>query len=120
MDKKIEKIFRKYILEVDDAIEAHGFKSASYIDYAEDSIAELEDTIKKQLNEHGPEITFSNLQNHLNTTAQNIVDYTKQTAYNKSNNNTYLYEKITDKASNLLSDLDFLNTRLINSFENKI
>ena len=32
MDKKIEKIFRKYILEVDDAIEAHGFKSASYID----------------------------------------------------------------------------------------
>ena len=36
----------------------------------------------------------------------------------KNNNNTYLYEKITDKANNLRNDLDFLNTRLINSFEN--
>lgn len=118
MDKKIEKIFRKYILEVDDAIEAHGFKSASYIDYAENSIVELQDSIKKQINEHGSLITFCNLQNHLNRTAQNIVDFTKQTAYEKNNNNTYLYEKITDKANNLRNDLDFLNTRLINSFEN--
>ena len=118
MDKKIEKIFRKYILEVDDAIEAHGFKSASYIDYAENSIVELQISIKNQINEHGSKITFCNLQNHLNRTAQNIVDFTKQTAYEKNNNNTYLYEKITDKANNLRNDLDFLNTRLINSFEN--
>ena len=97
MDKKIEKIFKKYTLEVDDAIEAHGFKSSSYIDYAENTIAELQDSIKKQVNEYGSEITLSNLQNHLNTTAQDIVDYTKQTAYEKNNNNTYLYEKITDK-----------------------
>lgn len=117
MDKKIEKIFKKYTLEVDDAIEAHGFKSSSYIDYAENTIAELQDSIKKQVNEYGSEITLSNLQNHLNTTAQDIVDYTKQTAYEK-NNNTYLYEKITDKIDNLRNDLDFLNTRLINSFEN--
>lgn len=118
MDKKIEKIFKKYTLEVDDAIEAHGFKSASYIDYAEDTIAELQDSIKRQINEHGSEITFSNLQNHLSTTVQSIVNHTRQTAYEKNNNNTYLYEKITDKVNNLHNDLDFLNTRLINSFEN--
>lgn len=116
LNKSIEKNFRKYTLEVDDAIEAHGFKASSYIDYAENRIEELESSVKKQVNEHGIEMLFVNLENSLKTTINNIVDHTREIAYER--NGDYLYEKIDNKADELHSLLGLLNTRLINSFEN--
>ncbi len=115
LNKSIEKNFRKYTLEVDDAIEAHGFKASSYIDYAENTIEELEHTVKKQVNEHGMNIMFGNLENSLKNVAQKIVDHTKQVAYERSAD--HLYEKIDLRADELTSVLDLLNTRFINSME---
>ena len=67
IDKAIDKKFKKYTLEVDDAIEAHGFKATSYIDYAEDSILKLQDATKKHFKEHGHGLLFTNLlENSLN------------------------------------------------------
>ncbi len=116
LNKSIEKNFKKYTLEVDDAIEAHGFKAASYIDYAENTIDELQDLVKKQVNEHGIDMLLTNLENSLKNTINNIVDYTRQTAYERSGD--HLYEKIDIKANELHSVLNILNTRFINSFDN--
>lgn len=116
LNKSIEKNFRKYTLEVDDAIEAHGFKASSYIDYAENKIEELENAVKKHINENGKDMLFVNLENALQTTITNITDHTKQIAYERNNDN--LYEKIDNKVDELHNLLGFLNTRLINSFEN--
>ncbi len=115
-NKSIEKNFRKYTLEVDDAIEAHGFKASSYIDYAENKIEELESSVKKQVNEYGINTMFANLENSLKNTINNIADHTRQTAYERNDN--HLYEKIDNKVDELHSLLNHLNTRLINSFEN--
>ena len=112
----IEKNFRKYTLEVDDAIEAHGFKASSYIDYAENRIEELESAVKKHVNENGIDMLFTNLENALKNTTTNITDHTRQTAYER--NDDHLYEKIYNKVDELHNLLGFLNTRLINSFEN--
>lgn len=116
LNKSIEKNFRKYTLEVDDAIEAHGFRASSYIDYAENTIEELEHSVKKQVNEHGVNVMFENLENSLKCVAQKIVDHTKQVAYERSSD--YLYEKIDTRTDELTSILDHLNTRFINSMEN--
>ena len=116
LNKSIEKNFRKYTLEVDDAIEAHGFKASSYIDYAENRIEELENAVKIQVNENGMDMLFTNLESALKNTVTNITDYTRQTAYERNDN--HLYEKIDNKVDELHSLLGLLNTRLINSFEN--
>lgn len=116
LNKSIEKNFRKYTLEVDDAIEAHGFKASSYIDYAENEIEELESAVKKQVNENGIDMLLANLEYALKNTITNITDYTRQTAYERNDN--HLYEKIDNKVDELHNILGFLNTRLINSFEN--
>lgn len=116
LNKSIEKNFRKYTLEVDDAIEAHGFKASSYIDYAENRIEELERAVKKQVNENGIDMLFTNLEGALKSTVINITDHTRQTAYER--NDDHLYEKIDNKVDELYNLLGFLNTRLINSFEN--
>lgn len=116
LNKSIEKNFRKYTLEVDDAIEAHGFKASSYIDYAENRIEELENAVKIQVNENGIDMLFTNLESALKNTVTNITDHTRQTAYERNDN--HLYEKIDNKVDELHSLLVLLNTRLINSFEN--
>lgn len=116
LNKSIEKNFRKYTLEVDDAIEAHGFKASSYIDYAESRIEELENAVKKQVHENGVDMLFTNLESALKNTVTNITDHTRQTAYERNDN--HLYEKIDNKVDELHNLLGFLNTRLINSFEN--
>lgn len=116
LNKSIEKNFRKYTLEVDDAIEAHGFKASSYIDYAENRIEELENAVKIQVNENGIDMLFTNLESALKNTVTNITDHTRQTAYERNDN--HLYEKIDNKVDELHSLLGLLNTRLINSFEN--
>lgn len=117
MDKTIEKVFKKYILEVDDTIEAHGFKATSNIDYAEDSILELQKVVKTNYKEHGPSLLFKNLlEMSLSNTATDIVNYTVEDALTR--NNRYTQEKIEEKAINLHEDLKFLNERLLNSFEN--
>lgn len=116
LNKSIEKNFRKYTLEVDDAIEAHGFKASSYIDYAENRIEELENAVKIQVNENGMDMLFTNLESALKNTVTNITDHTRQTAYERNDN--HLYEKIDNKVDELHSLLGLLNTRLINSFEN--
>lgn len=115
LNKSIEKNFRKYTLEVDDAIEAHGFRASSYIDYAENTIEELEYSVKKEIDEHGVNTMFENLENSLKRVAQKIVDHTKQVAYER--NGDHLYEKIDTKTDELTSVLDLLNTRFINSME---
>lgn len=112
---EISKIFKKYTLEVDDAIEAHGFTASSYIDYAENTIAELEISVKNQIDEHGLNSVLSNLDNYLKNTSQNILNHTMETAYKR--NNDYLHDKINDRIEDLNTCFKFLNTRVINSFE---
>lgn len=114
MDKAIDKKFKKYTLEVDDAIEAHGFKATSYIDYAEDSISRVQASTKKHFLEHG--LLFTNLlEVSLNDTVKDIVNYTFEDASNRNMN--YTPEKLKEKATNLHEDLKFLNERLLNSFK---
>lgn len=115
LSKSIEKNFKKYTLEVDDAIEAHGFRASSYIDYAENTIEELEHSVKAQVNEYGFNTVFGNLENSLKNTVKQIIDYTRKTAYERSSE--HLYEKIDTRADELNCVLDLLNTRFINSFE---
>lgn len=116
LDKTIEKKFKKYILEVDDAIEAHGFKGTSYIDYAEDSIFKLQNSTKKNFKEHGSSILFTNLlESSLNNVIDNIVNYTIEDTLIRNKN--YPSEKLDKKAYNLHEDLKFLNERLLNSFK---
>lgn len=117
MDSKsnsIEKAIRKYRLEVDDAIEAHGFKATSCIDYAEDVISELGEHIKTNFDTDAPDLLFKNLEVSLNDTIQNIVDYTKEDAIYRN----YLHtEKIDKKVNELHSVLTTLNTRFLTSLE---
>lgn len=115
LDKSIEKAIKKYILEVDDAIEAHGFKATSYIDYAEDSISELGLAIKQQFKENHKSLLFTNLENSLNNTTENIVNYTIADA--SSRNVGFPNEKLAEKASELNNTLVKLNTRFLNSLE---
>jgi poly-D-alanine transfer protein DltD len=111
----IEKIFRKYILEVDDAIEAHGFKATSYIDYAEDTISELENKMKEEINLQGIKKQFLSLEDNLKTTVNDIVENTKKTAYERKE--IYNCEQIEKKADELYTSLNSLNTRFINRME---
>ena len=116
IDKAIDKKFRKYTLEVDDAIEAHGFKATSYIDYAEDSILKLQDSTKRDFKEHGHGLLFTNLlETSLNNTVEDIVNYTFEDAVNRNTNHTT--EKLKEKTISLYDDLKFLNERLLNSFK---
>ncbi len=115
LDKSIEKALKKYTLEVDDAIEAHGFKVASYIDYAEDSISELGISIKQQFKETTPSLLFTNLAISLTNTTQNIVNYTINEA--RSRNTNYFNEKLDKNASELNSTLGKLNARFLNALE---
>lgn len=116
IDKAIDKKFRKYTLEVDDAIEAHGFKATSYIDYAEDSILKLQDSTKRDFKEHGHGLLFTNLlETSLNNTVEDIVNYTFEDAVNRNTNHTT--EKLKEKTISLHDDLKFLNERLLNSFK---
>lgn len=118
LNKSIERAIKKYTLEVDDAIEAHGFKAASYIDYAENTISELEFSIKKQLKTHSSNILFVNLENSLNDTVKNIVNYTIEDANFRNNNcSTERIDKIEKKATDLHSALNQLNTRFLTSLE---
>jgi hypothetical protein len=112
LNESIEKVFKKYTLEVDDAIEAYGFRATSYIDYAEDTILELENQMKDQVNQHGAQSLFVNLENNLQSTVDDIVDYTVKTAYER--NESYNYER---KAGELHSVLNDLNTRFISRIE---
>ena len=115
MEKIIEKNFKKYILEVDDAIESHGFTLTSYIDYAETNIYEVENSTKKYFKEHGSSLLFKNLlETSLNDTVSNIVQYTFENALTRNTN--YTSEQLKEKTVNLHEDLKFLNTRLLNSF----
>lgn len=116
-DKNIEKKFKKYILEIDDAIEAHGFKATSYIDYAEGHILELQDSIKEHYKEHGSSPLFKNLlESTLKDTTTNIVKYAFEEESKR--NNEYNQEILKEKASKLHEDFMFLNQRLLNSFKN--
>lgn len=118
MDKTIEKNFKKYILEVDDAIESHGFSLSSYIDYAENNINELEASTKKHFKEHGSSTLFTNLlETSLNDTISNIVNYTFENALTRNTNN-YTQEQLKEKTINLHEDLKFINKRFLNSFNN--
>lgn len=115
MDKTIEKNFKKYILEVDDALDSYGFNSSSYIDFAENNILELQDSTKKHFKEHGHNLLFTNLlEASLNDTINNIVSYTLENA--KTKNTTYTLEQLHEKTTNLHEDLKFINTRLLDSF----
>lgn len=117
IDKAIDKKFKKYTLEVDDAIEAHGFKATSYIDYAEDTISKLQDSTKKHFKEHGSSLLFHNLlESSLEETAKDIVNYTLEDATNRNIN--YNTDKLKEKAINLHEDLRFLNVRLMDSLKN--
>jgi hypothetical protein len=111
----IRKIFRKYILEVDDAIEAHGFRATSYIDYAEDTIYELENKMQEQINTHGIKKQFVTLEDNLQNAVDDIVENTKKTAYERNKN--YDLEKIDKRAGELHTSLNSLNTRFINRME---
>lgn len=112
-NKTIEKAIRKYTLEVDDAIEAHGFKATSCIDYAEDVISELGTSIKKHYLENNSNLLFNNLENSLNETVNNIVNYTKEDTLLRNPN--FSNEKIVGKADALHSALMSLNLRFYNS-----
>ncbi len=112
-NKSIEKAIRKYTLEVDDAIEAHGFKATSCIDYAEDTISELESVLKKHyLENNSSSLLFKNLENTLNETINNIVNYTKEDALGR--NTFFSEEKIENKIEELHSSLLSLNSRFYN------
>lgn len=114
-NKSIEKAIKKYTLEVDDAIEAHGFKATSCIDYAEDTISELETTLKKHyLENNSSSLLFKNLEYSLNETANNIVNYTKEDALLR-NNNFSNSEKIEERTDLLHSSLMNLNSRFYDS-----
>lgn len=116
LEQAIEKKFKKYILEVDDAIEAYGFKRTSYIDYAEDSIFKVQNSTKKNFKEHGSSILFTNLlESSLNNVVDNIINYTIEDTLIRNKN--YPSDKLDKKASNLHEDLKFLNERLLNSFK---
>ncbi len=113
-NKSIEKAIRKYTLEVDDAIEAHGFKATSCIDYAEDTISELETLLKKNyLENNSSNLLFKNLENSLNETVNNIVNYTKEDTFLR--NNCFTNEKLEEKLDELHSSLLSLNSRFYNS-----
>lgn len=113
-NKSIEKAIKKYTLEVDDAIEAHGFKATSCIDYAEDTISELENLLKKHyLENNSSSLLFKNLENSLNETATNIVNYTKEDTFLR--NNCFSNEKIEERLEELHSSLLSLNSRFYNS-----
>lgn len=113
-NKSIEKAIRKYTLEVDDAIEAHGFKATSCIDYAEDTISELETLLKKSyLENNSSNLLFKNLENSLNETVNNIVNYTKEDTFLR--NNCFTNEKLEEKLDELHSSLLSLNSRFYNS-----
>ena len=115
MDKTIEKNFKKYLLEVDDAIESHGFKASSYIDFAETNILELQLSTQKSFKENGENSLFKNLlKTSLNDTIQAIVKHTYENAQSREN---YTSEQLESKTQNLHDDLKFLNTRLLNSFD---
>jgi uncharacterized UPF0160 family protein len=114
-DKSLEKVFKKYILEVDDAIEAHGFKASSYVDYAEDIISELKNSMQQQATTYGYNMIFIDLEDNLNNTISNIVNYTKQTAYERKE--IHSTEKIEKQSNELYTLLSKLNTRFINSLE---
>lgn len=114
LNESIEKAIKKYTLEVDDAIEAHGFKATSCIDYAEDVISELEDSIKKHFETNDSNLLFKNLEVSLNDTIQNIVDYTKEDAIYR---NHFHLEKLDEKTEELYSVLTLLNTRFLNTLE---
>lgn len=115
MDKTIEKNFKKYILEVDDALDSYGFNSSSYIDFAENNILELQDSTKKHFKEHGHNLLFTNLlETSLNDTINTIVSHTLENAKNKTT--TYTIEQLQEKTTNLHEDLKFINTRLLDSF----
>lgn len=112
-DKSIEKAIRKYTLEVDDAIEAHGFKATSCIDYAEDAISELGASLKKHYLENNSSLLFNNLEISLNETVNDIVNYTKEDMLLR---NTHISdEKILEKTDALHSALISLNSRFYNS-----
>lgn len=113
LEKSIEKVFKKYILEVDDAIEAHGFKASTYIDYAEDTIFELKDCVKKQLSENGREYVIENLEENLENTITDIVKYTKQTSIERKEH--YSEDKLIQKSEQLQVLLNNLNQRCITS-----
>lgn len=115
LNKSIEKAIKKYTLEVDDAIEAHGFKATSSIDYAEDIISELGTSIKNQCYSNSSNILFVNLENSLNHTTQNIVNYTKEDALSRNNN--YFNDKIEQKADELHEVLTKLNSRFLDSLK---
>ena len=112
----IEKNFKKYILEVDDAIEAHGFKTTSYIDYAEDSILKIQDSTKAHFKKYGSSLLFTNLlETSLNSVATDITNITLENELNKTND--FQIQKLNEKINNLHEDLQFLNSRLLNSFK---
>lgn len=114
ISQPLDKAIKKYILEVDDAIEAHGFKAASCIDYAEDTILEMENSIKKQyLEGNSSSLLFTNLENSLNETVNNIVNYTKEDTISRNTN--FPNEKLDEKLNNLHSSLVTLNSRFYNS-----
>lgn len=112
-NKTIEKAIRKYTLEVDDAIEAHGFNATSCIDYAEDLISELGNSIKKHYLENNSSLLFTNLEKKLDETVNNIVNYTKEDALLRNPN--FSNEKIIGKTDALHSSLMSLNSRFYNS-----
>lgn len=114
LNKSIEKAIKKYTLEVDDAIEAHGFKATSCIDYAEDVISELEHSIKQHFESTSSDLLFKNLENSLNHTVQNIINYTKEDAIYRKHHS---FDKIDKKTNELHSALSTLNTRFLNSLE---
>lgn len=116
LDKSIERAIKKYTLEVDDAIEAYGFKATSYIDYAEDSISKLENKIKKQFRkENNSSILFTNLENSLKDTVKDIVDYTIEETNFRNNNCSN--EKVEKKALELHGLLSELNLNFLNALE---
>lgn len=113
-NKSIEKAIKKYTLEVDDAIEAHGFKAKSCIDYAENVISELEASIKNHFEFASSDLLFKNLENSLNDTTQNIVNHTKEDAMHRKHHS---FDKIDKNTNELHSSLALLNARLLNSLE---
>jgi hypothetical protein len=114
-DRTLEKVFKKYILEVDDAIEAHGFKAASYVDYAEDIIFELKNNMQEQATTYGYNMIFVDLEDNLNNTISNIVNYTKQTAFERKE--IHSADKIEKQSNELYTLLNKLNIRFINSLK---
>lgn len=113
-NKSIEKAIKKYTLEVNDAIEAYGFKAKSCTDYAENVISDLEVSIKQNFETNNSGLLFKNLENSLNTTTQNIINHTKEDAINRQHHS---FDKIDKKTNELHSSLALLNARLLNSLE---